>query len=156
RREHHPLYRQAVDGLTLFPCVIGGESRQESVLLGLESIAEHKPKLVLVHDVARPLFDHHLISPVIKEVGSAKAAIPALPLTDTVKRAERGAVKETVSRDHLYTVQTPQGFHFDTLLAAHKRFKGEALTDDAALIEKTGEKVMLVEGDVDNIKITTA
>jgi 2-C-methyl-D-erythritol 4-phosphate cytidylyltransferase/2-C-methyl-D-erythritol 2,4-cyclodiphosphate synthase len=155
RREHHPFYRRAIEGLTLFPCVIGGNTRQESVRLGLESVANRNPTLVLVHDVARPLADHALISRVLKGLESSVGVIPALPLTDTVKRAKDGKISETISREHLYTVQTPQGFHFDTLLAAHQKFKGEALTDDAAVMEKAGEHVTLVAGDVNNIKVTS-
>ena len=155
RREHHALYKKAVEGLTLLPCVVGGDTRQESVRLGLESIAHRRPKYVLVHDIARPMVSHALISRVLESLEKHPAAIPALPVTDTVKRTENGHVSETISRDNLYTVQTPQGFHFDALLAAHQQCKGEALTDDAALLEKTGGGVMLLEGDPDNTKITT-
>jgi len=156
RREHHPLYRRAIEGLTIFPCVIGGDTRQESVRLGLESIAHRNPKRVLVHDIARPLTSPELISRVIKALDDHPAAIPALPMTDTVKRVQGGRVSETVSREQLYSVQTPQGFHYPTLLAAHHRLRGESLPDDAALIEKTGGTVAMVEGDPDNIKITTS
>lgn len=155
RREHHPYYRQEVQNLTLFPCVIGGDTRQESVRLGLESLAHRQPAYVLVHDIARPLASPELISRVVHGLKNHKAVIPALPVTDTLKRAEHGRVIETVTRDHLYTVQTPQGFHYDTLLHAHHQFKGFGLTDDAALIEQGGEQVVLVEGDIDNLKITT-
>ena len=76
-------------------------------------------------------------------------------MVDTIKRGADGLVKETVAREQLYTVQTPQGFHFDELLAAHEKYQGEALTDDAALMEKLGIPVALVEGDIDNSKITS-
>lgn len=155
RREHHPSYKQAIDGLVLFPCVIGGDTRQESVRLGLESIAHRAPQRVLVHDIARPMASDALISSVLDALDTHEAAIPVLPVTDTVKRGHSGLVSETVSRENLYTVQTPQGFHFEALMAAHRRFGGESLPDDAALIEKSGGTVAMVQGDPANIKITT-
>jgi 2-C-methyl-D-erythritol 4-phosphate cytidylyltransferase / 2-C-methyl-D-erythritol 2,4-cyclodiphosphate synthase len=155
RREHHAIYKQAVDGLTLFPCVMGGDTRQESVRLGLESIAHRAPQRVLVHDIARPMASPKLISDVLNALDTHSAAIPVLPVTDTVKRGSSGLISETVSRENLYTVQTPQGFHFNTLLEAHRAHAGQSLPDDAALIEKAGDKVAMVEGDPTNIKITT-
>jgi len=156
RREHHLLYKQAVLGLTLFPCVIGGDTRQESVRRGLESIAHRGCERVLVHDVARPFVSHALISRMLEALDTHKAAVPALPVVDTVKRGVNGAVAgPAISREGLFTVQTPQAFHFASLLAAHQRFAGEQLTDDAALMEKLGTPVALVEGQADNIKITT-
>lgn len=155
RREHHPYYRKAVEGLTMFPCVIGGQTRQESVLRGLESVAHRQPEYVLVHDAARPLTSHALISRVINALKDNAAVIPALPVADTIKRVSDGRVGETVPRENLYKVQTPQGFRFNTLLDAHRQFAGQALTDDAAVIEKAGGTVITVEGEIDNFKITT-
>jgi 2-C-methyl-D-erythritol 4-phosphate cytidylyltransferase/2-C-methyl-D-erythritol 2,4-cyclodiphosphate synthase len=155
RREHHAYYKKAIEGLTLFPCVVGGDNRQASVLAGLESIAHRQPANVLVHDIARPMASPALISRVIDALATSPAAIPALAITDTIRRAAPGEASETLNRERLFAVQTPQGFHFDTLLAAHRRFEGEMLTDDAALIEKTGGAVTLVAGDADNIKVTT-
>ncbi len=155
RREHHALYKKAVDGLTLFPCVIGGDARQDSVRLGLESLAHQQPTRVLVHDVARPLASAALITRVLENIGKSKAAIPALSVTDTVKRMVSGKPAETVDRENLYTVQTPQGFMFEELLAVHQKFKGQSATDDAALFEKAGHSITLVDGDPDNSKITT-
>lgn len=155
RREHHPYYRKAVEGLTMFPCVIGGQTRQESVLRGLESVAHRQPEYVLVHDAARPLTSHALISRVISALKDNAAVIPALPVADTIKRVSDGRVGETVPRENLYKVQTPQGFRFNTLLDAHRQFAGQALTDDAAVIEKAGGTVVTVEGEIDNFKITT-
>ncbi|MDE3059556.1 MAG: bifunctional 2-C-methyl-D-erythritol 4-phosphate cytidylyltransferase/2-C-methyl-D-erythritol 2,4-cyclodiphosphate synthase [Pseudomonadota bacterium] len=155
RREHHGYYRKAIEGMTLFPCVIGGQTRQESVRRGLESIAHRKPERVLVHDAARPIASPALISRVIEALDNQPAAIPALAVTDTVKRARNGLVGETVSREQLYMVQTPQGFHFDTLLEGHRRYSNENLTDDAALLEKLGRPVAIVKGEAGNLKITT-
>ena len=155
RREHHPYYRQAVEGLTMFPCVIGGQTRQESVLRGLESVAHRQPEYVLVHDAARPLTSHALISRVINALKDNAAVSPARPVADTLKRVADGRVGETVPRENLYKVQTPQGFRFNALLEAHRQFAGQALTDDAAVIEKAGGTVVTVEGEIDNFKITT-
>ena len=135
---------------------MGGDSRQDSVRLGLESIAHREPTNVLVHDIARPLASPALISRVCAALKEHNGAIPALPINDTIKRAGAGLPLETVNRDYLYTVQTPQGFHFDDLFLAHQRLKGQNLTDDAAVMEHVGNHVTLVEGELDNIKITTS
>lgn len=156
RREHHAAYKQAVEGLTLFPCVIGGNSRQASVLRGLESIVHRQPKMVLVHDIARPMVSAELITRVIEGLATHEAVIPALPVTDTIKRAVGGVATETLPRDELFRVQTPQGFHFEPLLMAHLAYAGLGLTDDAAVMERQGARVQLVEGDAANIKITTS
>jgi 2-C-methyl-D-erythritol 4-phosphate cytidylyltransferase/2-C-methyl-D-erythritol 2,4-cyclodiphosphate synthase len=102
------------------------------------------------------MVSHALISRVLAGLEKNVAVIPGLPVADTIKRSVGGRVSETIKRDGLYTVQTPQGFHFAPLLAAHQRFKGEQLTDDAALLEKAGSPVTVVDGDPANIKITTA
>ena len=155
RREHHALYKKVTGDFTMFPCVVGGDTRQESVRLGLESIAHRKPKKVLIHDAARPMTSPALIYHVTKALDNHQAIIPALPITDTIKRAHERRAVETLGRDNLYMAQTPQGFHFEPLLAAHRKFRGEALTDDAALMEKSGTPVMLIDGEFSNIKITT-
>ena len=155
RREHHPLYMQRVDGLSIHCSVVGGNTRQESVRLGLESLAYLKPDRILVHDAARPNVTHDVITRVLNALDHAKGALPALAVTDTLKKANGNIVETTVPRDSLFTVQTPQGFDYNTLFAAHQQLKGQALTDDAALLERLGIPVALVEGDPQNIKITT-
>ena len=155
RREHHAIYKKAVEGVTLFPCVVGGNTRQDSVRLGLESIAHRNPQYVLIHDIARPFPSHALISRVLAKLKEHDAVIPVLKTIDTIKRIENGIVSNTLEREHLYTVQTPQGFHFRSIFEAHQKLKGQSLPDDAAIIEKTGGEVATVEGEKDNIKITT-
>jgi len=155
RREHHALYKKAVEGLTLFPCVIGGDRRQDSVRLGLESIAHRAPKTVLIHDVARPLTNTVLITRVLDGLKKSEAVIPAICITDTLKRVKNNTVNETINRENMFAVQTPQGFHFAKLLEAHRALAKDNFTDDAALMEKAGVKVIVVDGDYDNIKITT-
>jgi 2-C-methyl-D-erythritol 4-phosphate cytidylyltransferase/2-C-methyl-D-erythritol 2,4-cyclodiphosphate synthase len=159
RREHHAYYKKAIGGLALIPCVIGGNSRQESVRLGLESIEHFSPEYVLIHDVARPLVSKHLISRItaaLRTPQTPKAVIPVLPIADTVKRLEDGAVSETVSREGLVSVQTPQGFDYQTLLSAHLQFLGAEFTDDATVCEANRVAVFTVEGEISNYKITNA
>ena len=137
----------------LYEPVCGGAERQESVLAGLEALQAHKPKMVLVHDAARPFVNAELIDRCLIALGSAHGAIPAIAVTDTLKRAEAGRITETLSRDGLWHAQTPQAFNFKALLAAH-RAAPQGLTDDAAVAELAGMQLALVAGDPDNIKMT--
>ncbi|MEN2987327.1 bifunctional 2-C-methyl-D-erythritol 4-phosphate cytidylyltransferase/2-C-methyl-D-erythritol 2,4-cyclodiphosphate synthase [Tistrella sp. BH-R2-4] len=162
------LYDLATDGLAprsgkLAPAVIGGAERQASVRLGLEALAAAGGiDLVLVHDAARPFVPAAMIDRVIDALGDAPAALPALPVTDTLKRAIDAAadgaalVAGTMARDGLWRAQTPQGARLDLLLAAHHAVAGRALTDDAAVMEAAGHAVRLVTGSETAFKITTA
>ena len=150
------LYEQAADGLDLLDPVGGGDSRQESVRNGLESLVEVSPGKVLIHDGARPFASADLVGRVIEALDHAPGALAAIPVTDTLKReADGGRVGETVPRDGLWRAQTPQGFRFDQILAAHRAAAGAELTDDAAVAELAGLAVSLVEDTADNEKITT-
>ncbi|MGF6231170.1 2-C-methyl-D-erythritol 4-phosphate cytidylyltransferase/2-C-methyl-D-erythritol 2,4-cyclodiphosphate synthase [Inquilinus ginsengisoli] len=155
RDEHRPIYETATAGLGLPEPVIGGATRQDSVRAALEWLAPRAPDLVLVHDAARPLVDRATIDRVLDALADAEAAIAAVPVVDTIKRAESGIAVGTVDRSGLWQAQTPQGFDFPALLGAHRAAAGEALTDDAAVAERQGIAVRLVEGHVDNFKITT-
>ncbi|MDX1974057.1 MAG: bifunctional 2-C-methyl-D-erythritol 4-phosphate cytidylyltransferase/2-C-methyl-D-erythritol 2,4-cyclodiphosphate synthase [Rickettsiales bacterium] len=155
RREDHPRYRELTQGLTLFPCVIGGATRQDSVRLGLESLGHRNVKRVLVHDAARPFVTHSLISRMIDAANTHQAAVPGVAVVDTLKRASNHIVSETVERDGLYAIQTPQAFDYAALLAAHQTQAGQALTDDAAVMEKAGHNVHIIAGDPHNTKITS-
>lgn len=152
------LYDAAALNLaTLLPPVMGGAERQDSVRLGLESLVDIHPDYVLIHDGARPFVDIALIDRVIAALGTTVGAIPALPVTDTLKlgQADR-TVSETVDRSGLWRVQTPQGFRFVELLNAHRTIgKSGIFTDDAALLEVLEHKIALVDGAEDNIKITS-
>lgn len=150
RRADHPDYRRIITGLTLFPPVIGGKTRQESVRRGLESLVRAAPARVLIHDAARPLASHALISRVLDALDGAEAAYPALPVTDTLRRGEA-----LVERENLLAAQTPQGFHFQPIVDAHRRFMADSLTDDIALAEAAQLKVSVVPGERANIKLTT-
>jgi 2-C-methyl-D-erythritol 4-phosphate cytidylyltransferase / 2-C-methyl-D-erythritol 2,4-cyclodiphosphate synthase len=150
------LYEAASAGLDLLPAVGGGASRQASVRLGLESLAELKPSRVLIHDAARPIVPPDLVDRVLAALADAPGAIAAVRLSDTVKREADGAIACTVARDGLWRAQTPQGFRFAEILAAHRAAADEAaLTDDAAVAERAGLSVRLVEGSAANLKVTT-
>jgi len=127
------------------------------VRLGLQSLAGASPAFVLIHDAARPFVDRRTISRVIAALGSVPGAIAALPVHDTLKRADgSGRIGMTVERSGLWRAQTPQGFRFGPILAAHEAFAGRALTDDAAVAEAAGLDIALVPGSPDNMKITQA
>ena len=150
------LYDRATSGLTLLPPVHGGASRQDSVRLGLQSLKAEAPDVVLIHDAARPFVDSALISRTLAALSSHPGALPAVPVVDTLKRGIHGLVGETVDRAGLWRAQTPQGFRFSEILAAHEVAAGLELTDDVAVAERAGLSVALVEGAEDNFKITTA
>src|ERR1700730_7789050 len=156
RPEDRKLFDQAMTGLSLLPAVPGGAERQDSVRLGLEALATRQPDRVLIHDGARPFPDAALIDRVIDGLDRASAAIPALPLGDTIKRAADGRVLETIDRSQLWRAQTPQGFHFGAILAAHRQMAGRVLTDDAAVAEAAGIAPLIVAGSEENMKVTTA
>jgi len=134
--------------------VPGGATRSESVRAGLGAVPI-EAETIVVHDAARPLASRALFAAVIGAVeAGADGAVPARPVVDTVKRVEAGRVVETVPRDGLSTVQTPQAFRASVLRAAHAG--GAIGTDDAALVEAVGGTVVVVEGEARNLKITVA
>lgn len=152
------LYNQAVVGLAVLPPVDGGATRQESVIRGLERLAQRAPERVLIHDAARPNVDAALIDRVLDALVEAPAALPAVPVVDTLKKAaadQPNRVATTVDRAGLWRAQTPQGFRFDAILSAHRAALGRGFTDDAAIAESAGLAVALVAGSEDNVKITT-
>jgi 2-C-methyl-D-erythritol 4-phosphate cytidylyltransferase/2-C-methyl-D-erythritol 2,4-cyclodiphosphate synthase len=146
----------ALAGLGLAPAIAGGESRQASARAGLEALAaEAPPDSVLIHDAARPIVPARVIDAVLDAlVSGAEGAIPAVAVTDTLKRGADGVVGETVPREGLFRVQTPQGFRFGAILAAHRAAAGLSMTDDAAVAEAAGIAVRLVDGAEENIKVT--
>ena len=149
------LFARATEGLDLLEPVAGGDSRQDSVRLGLESLAGSAPERVLIHDAARPCAAVAMISRVLDALQTAPGAIPALPVGDTLKRGQDGLVKGTVERQGLWRAQTPQGFRYADIARAHAELAGAALTDDAAVAEAAGIDVHIVPGAEDNLKITT-
>jgi len=159
------LYHEAVSGLTLAPPVAGGLSRQQSVLNGLESLTADAPDFVAIHDAARPFVRPEDIAACLAAAGQPgiDGAILGIPLADTLKHVDaEGAIAATVPRAGLWRAQTPQIFRFAALLAAHRaaaslgESEATALTDDAAVAERAGMKLVMVAGHEDNTKITTA
>lgn len=156
-----PQYRQAAAGLDkLLSPVPGGATRQQSVRAGLSALEKSSPDIVLVHDAARPLASPALVDRALTAVKKTGAAIPALPLADTIKRVDAsGRVLETLDRSGLRAIQTPQVFTFKPLLEAHRK-AAEAgrsdFTDDAALAEWAGIEVTTFAGEAGNLKLTTS
>jgi 2-C-methyl-D-erythritol 4-phosphate cytidylyltransferase/2-C-methyl-D-erythritol 2,4-cyclodiphosphate synthase len=149
------LYATAVEGLNLLPPITGGATRQESVRRGLEALATAAPDLVLIQDAARPLVSNRLIDAVIAALeGGVDAAVPLLAVADTLKRNE-GGVWTTVPREGLQRAQTPQGFRFTKILRAHRHFADRDVTDDMALAELAGLRIVGVPGEDTNMKVTT-
>ena len=155
---HTDLYAALnLNGSKLLPAVGGAPTRQGSVLAGLEALAPHRPDLVLIQDAARPLIDDDTISGVLAALG--EAALPVLPVTDTIKRSSDGRLAEgTEDRRTLFAAQTPQGFAYPAILDAHRRAASEPteFTDDAAIAEWAGIPVTLTKGSPRNIKLTHA
>jgi 2-C-methyl-D-erythritol 4-phosphate cytidylyltransferase/2-C-methyl-D-erythritol 2,4-cyclodiphosphate synthase len=157
-----PLYDRAIVSShpKLLPPAIGGSTRQRSVLNGLRALKPHAPAHVLIHDAARPFVTGEIVGRVLDGLLRSPATIAALPLADTLKRAgpERRIVA-TLDRAGLWRAQTPQGFRFGDILAAHEAATAaghDDLTDDAAVAEWAGIPVDLVEGGEANVKLTTA
>lgn len=151
------LYNEAVGDLGLAQPIAGGATRQDSVRQGLEALAANvAPDLVLIQDAARPFTGMAIIDAVLAALKDQPGAIPAVPVADTLKRAEGSRIAATVPRAGLHRAQTPQGFRFAAILAAHRALAGQELTDDASLLEAMGQPVALVPGTEENFKITTA
>lgn len=134
--------------------VEGGATRQQSVYNGL--IALEKCDYVLIHDGARPMISPYIIEKTIEEVQTKKALTVATKTTDTIKQVDSSLkIIKTIDRSSLYNTQTPQAFEYDLILNAHEKLKGENFTDDAGMLEFLGQNVYILEGDYNNIKITT-
>ena len=159
------LYRGAVAAATsarskLLPPVAGGATRQQSVRHGLEALVREAPARVLIHDAARPFVTHAVIDRVLAALATAPAVLPAVAVVDTLKRiGDDGIVSGTVDRTGLWRAQTPQGFHYNAILAAHRAANAASrddFSDDTMLAEWHGLTTTLVEGETRNTKITTA
>ncbi len=153
---HGALYEAATAGLCLPPPVVGGATRQASVRRGLEALAYDPPAFVLVHDAARPFASPALVARVVEALAGAEAVLPVVPVVDTLKRLDgAGAAMTEVAREALVRAQTPQGFRFATLLAAHRRHEDVVCTDDSGVVAQDGVVVQTVVGEEENIKVTT-
>lgn len=136
--------------------ILGGETRAHSVRLGMLEVSE-QAQLIAIQDGARPLLTHEVLEEVILTAAKCGAAAPAIPVKDTIKRAEGGIVAETPDRSRLFAVQTPQVFESGLIRAAlHKAVEENVpVTDDCSAVERLGMKVTLTRGSEENIKITT-
>jgi 2-C-methyl-D-erythritol 4-phosphate cytidylyltransferase/2-C-methyl-D-erythritol 2,4-cyclodiphosphate synthase len=153
-------FRAATAGLdNLLPPVPGGATRQASVRAGLQALRAAAPELVLIHDAARPFLSGDLIRRAIAAAKQHGAAVPAIAITDTVKQIDaQDMISETLDRSRLRTVQTPQAFAYDLIVAFHGRAAAagrEDFTDDAALAEWAGHRVNAFPGESTNVKLTT-
>jgi 2-C-methyl-D-erythritol 4-phosphate cytidylyltransferase len=152
------LLAEEIGASKVSACVPGGTTRTESVRAGVAEVPEDAA-VIVVHDAARPLVSEEVILRVIAALGEGfDGAVPGLPLADTVKRVQGGVVVETVPRDELVTVQTPQAFVAPVLRAALKALSDESSqspTDCASLVEANGGRIKVVEGDEKLLKVTT-
>lgn len=156
---YHPqdevLYLEATKDLTLLEAIHGGETRQESVYLGLQKLQAYHPQYVLIHDAARPLVPSSVIDRIITELSPHHGVIPILPIEDTVRHSHT-----TIDRSSVVRVQTPQGFPFSHILNAHTHAAQTKIkipfTDDASLYEMSGHSITTVLGSPINFKITTS
>jgi len=153
------MFNEAVRDMRYQPPARGGATRQASVHAGLEALAASSPDIVLIHDAARPFVTPALISRAIDAADATGAAVPAIPVTDTIKLiGASGHIEATPDRARLRIAQTPQAFRFDVILDAHRRAAKDGrsdFTDDAALAEWAGLTVATFEGDPANMKLTT-
>lgn len=149
------MYARCVSGLNLPPPVTGGSTRQESVAAGLKAVAPLKPRTVLIHDAARALVGQDVIAAVCHGLDGHDAVIPCIPASDTLKTIEGDRITGTVPREQFALAQTPQGFHFEKIMSAHRMAHGKAYTDDASIAEAAGMEVHVVQGSRTNIKLTT-
>ncbi len=143
----------ALEGLAVLPAAPGGATREASVKAGLQALAPHAPDVVLVHDAARPFVPAATIPALLAALRNHDGAIPAVPVSDTLKRVQSGRIVGAVPRDGLFRAQTPQAFRYHLLRALHATGDSGA-TDDAALLEAAGHPVAIVPGSDDNIKLT--
>ena len=133
----------------------GGAERQDSVRAGLEMAGQ--PEIVLVHDAARPFISPEVIRELAERAHESGAAIAGVPVKDTIKKAREGVITETVDREGLWMIQTPQAFRYELLMEAAQRAKDDGFlgTDEAMLVERMGHPVKIVESTYENVKMTT-
>jgi 2-C-methyl-D-erythritol 4-phosphate cytidylyltransferase/2-C-methyl-D-erythritol 2,4-cyclodiphosphate synthase len=151
-----PQAQAALAGLPPAILVKGGSTRRESVLNGLEAIAAgNGADMVLIHDAARPFLPVRVIDDLINALLQAPGAVPALPIVDSLARGA-GVLSETVERENLWRIQTPQAFHFDAILQVHRGWTGDEPSDDARMLLANGQEVRIIPGDEALAKFTFA
>jgi 2-C-methyl-D-erythritol 4-phosphate cytidylyltransferase len=136
----------------------GGKERFESVYNGLSLLSESPPEIVVIHDSARPFPAARMVRESVEKAALHGAATVAIPLSDTLKRGDHGFLVETLPRNELYRIQTPQTFKFVLIWEAHQKLRqlpDPSVTDDCMLLEREGHVIAVVLGDETNIKVTT-
>ena len=150
------LARDSLDGLPSARFVQGGATRRESVARGLDGIAASGgAKHVFIHDAARPFLTEAVIDALLAALGEAPGAVPALPVVDSLARGKQN-LTETVDRENLWRIQTPQAFQFEAIHQAHRNWTGEEPSDDARMLMASGKEVLIVPGDEALAKFTFA
>lgn len=151
------IAREALNGIAGVRFITGGASRQHSVRLGLEALEGDAPALVLIHDAARPILPSAVIDRLIAALDVQQAAIPVLPVVDSLALEQMGMMAGAANREALRRVQTPQAFAYPAILAAHRAWQGEASAgDDAQVAQAAGIAVALIAGDEALQKLTFA
>lgn len=151
------LYQAAApDDPRLGAPVHGGDERAVSVKLGLEALTSDPPAIVLIHDAARPFVGAKAIEDVIHALGKHDGSLAAVPVVDALRRSQGGLCADPIDRAGVWRAQTPQAFHFDKILAAHRANTDPKAADDAELARAAGLRVKLIESSAENFKITTA
>lgn len=155
RPEDQELYDEVASGFNLLPVIFGGATRSASVKNGMEAIEKYNPELVLIHDANRPYLSTNLIDEIVASLLMNKdgGVAPVLPITETTKRIN-GSNIENIERSNLFTMQTPQGFHFQQIFSVIKTNKLE-FTDETSLAEHYNIQIKYIQGEKNNIKITT-
>ena len=151
------IYNEESTSLDILEPVFGGRERHISARNGIESLLPISPDVVLIHDAARPFVSKLLVNRIIAKLHNASGVIPAIRVTDTLKRVNSDTLSiiQTVDRQDLWRAQTPQGFRFQDILNAHRKIeKHVTVTDDASIMENAGYTVEVVHGEERNIKIT--
>ncbi len=155
---HEALFAETCADIACLAPVTGGSTRQASVMAGLKALNALGPDRVLIHDAARPFVSERIISDTLAALEEADGALPVLPVVDTIKRADGPRVAETLDRATLRAAQTPQGFRYAEICKAHEAAAAEAdheFTDDASIGEWAGLTITMVDGAVENRKLTT-
>lgn len=154
---HRAFYDKAVESLSLPEPVVGGRERKDSVRNALATLSHLPPDFpILIHDAARPCLTSDMILSIVEALETRKAASLAIPVSDTLRRGDRGVLDDTVNRTGLWALQTPQGFHYELIRRAHETARSMPdITDDTGVVSACGEEVWLVEGSRRNLKITT-